>query len=212
MDPRKTLNFVYFSLTLSNVTKVYNPLQKWAVEQVDGFRTTKRSADGGVDGRIYFDMSGKRSLQSMVLEVKGGKHVTIQALRALRGVLDAGDAQMAGLITMKPLGDRQQRNFRQVMVQAGDLETTGHLYPRMQMLSVEEILNGSQFRLPNIAGRHEPQPRLLPIFVGLNLRMSDGDQMSSKRFLHSLIFSICFAWRSNTLSKRLFNSSAWYPT
>ena len=28
--------------------------QKWAVESVDGFVTTKRSADGGVDGRVYF--------------------------------------------------------------------------------------------------------------------------------------------------------------
>ena len=99
----------------------------------------------------------------MVLEVKGGKHVTIQELRALRGVLDAGDAQMAGLITMKPLGDRQRRNFGQFMAQAGDLEINGYPYPRMQMLSVEEILEGNQFRLPNIAGRHEPQPRLLPI-------------------------------------------------
>ena len=28
--------------------------QKWAVEQVDGFVTTKKAADGGVDGRLYF--------------------------------------------------------------------------------------------------------------------------------------------------------------
>ena len=30
--------------------------QKWAVEQVEGFVTTKRSADGGIDGRVYFAM------------------------------------------------------------------------------------------------------------------------------------------------------------
>ena len=28
--------------------------QKWAVESVDGFVTTKRTADGGIDGRVYF--------------------------------------------------------------------------------------------------------------------------------------------------------------
>ena len=142
--------------------------QKWAVEQVDGFCTTKRSADGGIDGRIYFEMSDERTLQSMVLEVKGGKHVTIQALRALRGVLDAGDAQMAGLIVMEPLGDRQRRNFEQFMAQAGDLEINGFLYPRMQMLSVKEILEGegNRFQLPNIAGRHELRPRLIPTQPG----------------------------------------------
>ena len=141
--------------------------QKWAVEHVEGFCTTKRSADGGIDGRIYFDMPGERDLQSMVLEVKGGKHVNIQALRALRGVLDAGDAQMAGLIVMEPLGERQQRNFGQFMAQAGDLEVNGFPYPRMQMLSVKEMLEeDKQFFLPNIAGRREPRPRLIPIQPG----------------------------------------------
>ena len=42
--------------------------QKWAVEEVDGFVTTKRTADGGIDGRLYFDMPGEKDLQSMVLE------------------------------------------------------------------------------------------------------------------------------------------------
>ncbi len=42
--------------------------QKWAVEQVDGFVTTKRTADGGVDGRLYFDVPDNPTLQSMVIE------------------------------------------------------------------------------------------------------------------------------------------------
>ena len=50
--------------------------QKWAVEQVDGFVTTRRTGDGGIDGRLYFSMpqqDAKRRdpLRSMVLEVKG---------------------------------------------------------------------------------------------------------------------------------------------
>ena len=47
--------------------------QKWAVEQIEGFVTTKRSADGGVvDGRVYFAVPHAQELQSMVIEVKGG--------------------------------------------------------------------------------------------------------------------------------------------
>ena len=46
--------------------------QKWAVEQTDGFVTTKRSADGGIDGRVYFAVPHAQDLQSMVVEVKGG--------------------------------------------------------------------------------------------------------------------------------------------
>ena len=32
--------------------------QKWAVEQVDGFVTTRQTADGGIDGRLYFARPG----------------------------------------------------------------------------------------------------------------------------------------------------------
>lgn len=137
--------------------------QKWAVEQVEGFVTEKRSADGGIDGRIYFELSNMPDLQSMVVEVKGGKSVNIQALRALRGVLDSEDAMMAGLIIMHPLGERQERNFRKFMAEAGDLVINGFPYPRMQLLSVPDILDGKRFSLPNIAGRHEMQPRLVPV-------------------------------------------------
>ena len=140
--------------------------QKWAVEQVEGFCTPKRSADGGVDGRIYFELADMPNLQSMVVEVKGGKSVNVQALRALRGILDNEDALMAGLIVMEPLGKTKHRNFEQFMVQAGDLIVNGFPYPRMQMLTVPEILEGKRFSLPNVAGRHELRPRLIPVQPG----------------------------------------------
>ena len=35
--------------------------QQWAVEMVEGV-TSKRTADGGVDGRLYFEADGKPSL------------------------------------------------------------------------------------------------------------------------------------------------------
>ncbi|MCS1416492.1 MAG: hypothetical protein M2R46_04242 [Verrucomicrobia subdivision 3 bacterium] len=54
--------------------------QKWVVEEVDGFVTTKRGIDGGIDGRIYFGRSRKK-LRSMVLEVKGGENVNISVVR-----------------------------------------------------------------------------------------------------------------------------------
>ena len=66
--------------------------------------------------------------------------MNIQVLRALRGVLDNEDALMA---------------------EAGDLEVNGFPYPRMQLLSIPEILEGKRFSLPNIAERHELQPRLV---------------------------------------------------
>ena len=125
--------------------------QKWAVEQVDGFVTTRRTADGGIDGRLYFDHGG--DLESMALEVKGGKHVGISVLRELRGVLEDDQALMAGLIVMNPPKDTQAANFGRFMADAGDLEVHGRPYPRMQILTVEEILNGKRFDTPSVVGR-----------------------------------------------------------
>ena len=135
--------------------------QKWAVEQVDGFVTSRQTGDGGIDGRLYFDMPDERDLQSMVLEVKGGQSVNIQALRALRGVLDNDDAKLAGLIVMHPLGAVKERNFRRFMADAGDLEIRGMPYPRMQILTVQDLLEGKRFDTPTVAGRQGLQPSLL---------------------------------------------------
>ena len=116
--------------------------------------------NGGVDGRLYFGIPGERDLQSMAIEVKGGKNVSIRDLRALRGVMDNGAALMAGLIIMEELGSTKTRNFHKFMADASDLEVTGVQYPRMQMLTVGEILEGKQFRTPGVAGRGLRQPVL----------------------------------------------------
>ena len=137
--------------------------QKWAVEEVDGFVTTKQTADGGIDGRLYFDMPGEKDLQSMVLEVKGGKNVTIADLRALHSVLEREESLMAGLIIMEPLGDRKMNNFQKLAAEAGDLDVPGsaRLYPRIQILSVPEILEGTRFHTPTPMGRSEsPQKQI----------------------------------------------------
>ena len=134
--------------------------QKWAVEETDGFVTTKRTADGGIDGRLYFDLPGAHDLQSMAIEVKGGKNVGINVVRELRGVLDNDQALMAGLIVMEPLGAAKERNFRRFMADAGDMDVLGVKYPQMQILTVAEILEGKRFLTPSVAGRGLQQPAL----------------------------------------------------
>ena len=144
--------------------------QQWAVEQVDGFVTSKRTADGGIDGRLYFAMPTEHGLgghgdpHSMAIEVKGGKNVSIESLRALRGVLDSDTAVMAGLIVMEPLGPTKERNSHRFMAEAGALDILGMQYPRMQMLTVPEILEGKRFDTPGVAGRGLAQQKILGLF------------------------------------------------
>ena len=139
--------------------------QRWAVEEVDGFVTTRRTGDGGIDGRLYFAMpqeSAKKRdpLRSMVIEVKGGKNVGIGTVRELLGVLERDEAEMAGLIVMHEPGDRKRANFGREMAVAGDLDVFGMSYSRMQLLTVEEILDGKRFNTPGAVGRGSPQAAL----------------------------------------------------
>lgn len=135
--------------------------QKWAIEQVDGFVTSRKTADGGIDGRLYFTIPDERDLQSMVIEVKGGKNINVSILRDLTGVLDRDQALMAGLILMDDLGERKMRNFRTWCGDAGDLAVNGVLYPKMQILTVPEIIAGRRFNTPSVArGRAARQPVL----------------------------------------------------
>jgi hypothetical protein len=72
-------------------------------------------------------------------------------------VLEQDDALLAGLIVMNPLGDRQARNFRQFMAEAGDLRVDDTLYPRLQMLSIPELLDGKRFKTPTVKARGSGQ-------------------------------------------------------
>ena len=135
--------------------------QKWAVEEIEGFVTTRRTGDGGVDGRLYFALPNVKDLQSMAIEVKGGRDVSIRDLRALRGVLENDDALLAGLIIMDKMGDRKTQNFARFMAEAGEMDVLGMKYPRMQMLTVPEILDGKRFHAPGAVARGTRQGVLL---------------------------------------------------
>ena len=137
--------------------------QKWAVEEADGFVTVKRTSDKGIDGRLFFSQSeGDSNLKSMILEVKGGQNVSISDLRSLHGVLENSDALMAGLIIMKPLGNTKTRNFQRFMAQAGDLMINGKPYPRLQMRTIQELLDKKMFNVPLPRGKRSTDQINIP--------------------------------------------------
>ena len=129
--------------------------QKWAVEQADGFVTSKQTGDGGIDGRLYFGSPKEKELKSMVIEVKGGKNVNIADLRALHSVMERDSAEMAGLIIRHPLNDRKSKNFHKIMAEVGDFEYDGRLYPKIQILTVQELLDGKLFKTPFSMGKRK---------------------------------------------------------
>ena len=145
--------------------------QKWAVEQVDGFVNPKRTGDGGIDGRIYFiPLDNPKHYENMIIEVKGGKNLSIDVLRKLQWALDNNDAKMAGLIMLEPISPTKERNFKQLTASAGHYDDSGTAYPRLQILSVSEILEGKRFKSPPPRGKWEQSPQLpLDSFKGSDL-------------------------------------------
>ena len=136
--------------------------QTWAISMLDGYPSTRRTGDGGVDGRIYFPLPNVDELQSMAIEVKGGQHVRPEQLRALLGLLTTGEALMVGLITRNSLGPVQERTFKREMSKAGFLDVFGGpRFPRAQMLTVQQILDGKKFEVPGQAIRATGQGILL---------------------------------------------------
>ena len=74
-------------------------------------------------------------------------------LRALAGIIDEEDYPMGGLITRKTLGRIQKQNFLDFCRSRGEVEIAGISYPRLQILCIEEILEGKQFNTPIVRGR-----------------------------------------------------------
>ena len=120
--------------------------QWWALGLV-GARPAegKKGADRGIDGRLYFhdDASGKT--KQVILSVKGG-HVNVPQVRDLIGVVERENAQMGVFITL----EEPTKPMRAEAAQAGfyHSEVWNRDYPRIQILTIAELLDGKGIDMP----------------------------------------------------------------
>jgi DNA modification methylase len=121
--------------------------QHWVVERAGGFPTRKKVADGGIDGRLYFET--KDGLRDVVISVKGG-HIQPRDLRDLRGVLEREDSsEIAGFLSLQT----PSKAMRDEAARAGVYEYNGVAYERMQLLTVQQILEEKrEFHTPSKLG------------------------------------------------------------
>lgn len=118
--------------------------QHWAVELAGGFASTKHSGDLGIDGRIHFETGD--GLKNMVLSVKGGKQLSPAFVRELRGVLEReSDSEMAGFICLQ----EPTKGMRDEAASAGTYTYRGTDYHRLQIRSIQELLDGKAFDTPS---------------------------------------------------------------
>ncbi|MDR0578766.1 MAG: restriction endonuclease [Candidatus Accumulibacter sp.] len=118
--------------------------QWWACSLVNAqpWQGKKKGADSGIDGLIYFQEEPKKLPGKIVVSVKGGKNVGVAMLRDLAAVIEREEAEIGLFVTLalptKPMRDEA--------VKAGYYESpvTGKAYPRVQILTVAGLLEGSE--------------------------------------------------------------------
>jgi len=149
--------------------------QSWALGQVYARPTEpiKKGADRGIDGRLYFhdDESGKS--KQIVFSVKAGG-VTVSQVRDLRGVLEREKAEIGVFLTF----DEPTKPMLREAAEAGLYKSSdGSTYPRLQILTIQQILDGKQPDYPahrrdatfKKAPRSRPAPAenlILPLLPG----------------------------------------------
>ena len=110
-----------------------------------GSRKGKKGSDKGIDGVIHFidDSSGKPN--RVIVQVKSG-HVSSAQIRDLVGTIDREKAAMGVFITL----EEPSRNMVQEAASAGFYHSGlwEKDYPRVQILTIEQLLAGASADLP----------------------------------------------------------------
>ncbi len=121
--------------------------QWWALGQV-GARPAeqKKGADRGIDGRLYFHDDEGDSKQ-IIFSVKAGA-VTVSQIRDLVGVLDREKAQIGVFLCFELPTKPMLREAAEAGVYRSTDRTT---YPRLQILTIQQILDGKQPEYPRFA-------------------------------------------------------------
>jgi DNA modification methylase len=103
----------------------------------------KKGADKGVDGRMYFFERGVAKPGQVVISVKGG-NLQATHVRDLRGVLEREKAEIAVLLTLQ----EPTKLMRTEAATAGFYTSDWGTFPRVQILTVADLLEGKRIQCP----------------------------------------------------------------
>ena len=111
----------------------------------EGSREGKKGSDRGIDGAINFLDDRKGGVQRALVQVKSG-HVNSAQIRDLKGTLEREKAQIGIFITLEPATREMETEAASAGFYHSDIWQRD--YPRLQILSVEALLGGTEVKLP----------------------------------------------------------------
>ena len=104
----------------------------------------KKGADKGIDGRVYFHDDSTRVTKQIIFSVKSG-HVSVKDIRELAAVVAREKAQIGVFITLRT----PTKSMKSEAASCGFYESPwGKRYPRLQILTTSEILDGKGIKYP----------------------------------------------------------------
>ncbi len=123
----------------------------WALGLVDArpAQDKRKGADSGVDGYISFFDDGSGKAKRVIVQVKSG-HVQRNQIATLKGDMEREKAEIGLFITLEP----PTAPMRSEAAAAGFYEPShflDHKFPRVQILTIEELLSGAQAQYPRFA-------------------------------------------------------------
>jgi site-specific DNA-methyltransferase (adenine-specific) len=124
----------------------------WALGLVDAqpAQDKKKGADKGIDGLIYFLDNAKGEVKKALVQVKSG-HVQRAQVSDLCHAVDRENAAIGLFVTL----EKPTRPMIVEAATAGFYEATeyGKKYQRVQILTIEDLINGKQADHPREGGR-----------------------------------------------------------
>ncbi len=124
--------------------------QIWALDRAHARpEEMKRGADHGIDGQLTFEEPSTHSFHKVLFSVKSGANISVAMIRDLRGVVERERAAMGVFLTMTA----PTRPMVREAAAAGFYEspTWRARYPRIQILTIEQLMEGKSVQMPAVA-------------------------------------------------------------
>ena len=140
--------------------------QFWAVSLLEAQPQDqqKRGADRGIDGLFYFIDGPRRTSRKVVVQVKGGG-TQVRDIRDLKGVVEREKAALGLFISLQePTRPMREEEASGGFYHSGLWQRD---YPRIQISTISQLLEGQHFDLP---------PRLPAFQPATRVRAAEGEQ------------------------------------
>ncbi|MCK9211687.1 MAG: restriction endonuclease [Ignavibacteriaceae bacterium] len=134
---------------LANSPKGRFSFQDWIIEvMLDGVCNPKKTGDGGYDGYITFQKPNKEK-GIILIEVKSGK-VNVKNIREFIQVAAKQEADIGVFVCFEETVTKEMLRESKLQGYFMNDHFPGS-YPKLQIISVEQLLNGEEIKMPNIA-------------------------------------------------------------